>query len=69
MKKHDLDILDQYIRDYPEQCSNIMAGVYAYGFEIVKELLEKAQKRGERLEFYYKTDEDLLSDILSFRFV
>ncbi len=51
-----------------EEFQNIMAGAYAYGHDRVDELLAKAAKLEKCLVFYYKNEEDIECDILSYKF-
>lgn len=52
-----------------EYYQNLMAGVYAYGLEKTSRLYFSAEKTNGRLYFFYRNEEDLLSDKLSYKFI
>lgn len=52
-----------------EELENIMAGVYAFGREETDRLIKEAAKRNKKLVFYYASELDLESDVLSYKFV
>lgn len=45
----------------------MMAGVYAYGMDMVDELIKEANDQGKRLRFFYATPEDENMDLLSYK--
>jgi hypothetical protein len=60
--------LHDYIKDHPRQLKNLMAGAYAFGDTEIERLINTL-KSNQRLDFYYRTIEDLQCDKLSYRIV
>lgn len=52
-----------------KELENIMAGLYAYGRDETDRLVKEAVKQNKKLVFYYASDDDLLCDVLSYKFV
>jgi hypothetical protein len=62
------DKMDEYLKRTNQDRKEMMSGFTFYGLDRVMELIQEAQQRQKKLVFFYKDDNDLRCDILSYRF-
>jgi len=62
-------ILEQYIALTGESMKDVGSGFIAYGPDKMEKIFKRAVKGKKRIEFFYKNDDDLRCDRLSYRFI
>lgn len=63
-----MEELDKYLQRTGQDESEISGGLSFFGTKKVLELIAEANQLSKKLVFYYASDKDLQSDILSYRF-
>jgi hypothetical protein len=64
--------IDEYLKRTGQTEKDILSGLNAFGLvkivELIVELINEANGKSKKLVFYYETDQDRISDKLSYKF-
>ena len=61
--------IESYLQSNPGEDKTIMQGVVFFGQQKVEEIAGLAVEQEKKIDFFYANDDDLKSDILSWRLI
>lgn len=68
MSKQKIEMLESYLKRTGQTLKDVGDGILAFGEARVDELIAEANKLDKKVVFYYKDDQALQADKLSYKF-